>query len=192
MKRQVIPSISFFFVCITFLSLNGCSKNKISDHLNFSCNTNYKFTNLKACLEPNENYKINLPNNWKREFFVSKNESRLYYADTTKELHKTYISDVGLYFKKTNINQDFLVGRISELEQDYGMQVIDSRNIVFQKKKGLLIYVSKETPAINSIELYLQNKNNSYFLIKIDVYGNENQHERLCEALSIIEISEFY
>ena len=172
----------------------GCSDNTLKNTTDFDCQSSIKIDNLKNCKEPNGNYEINLPKNWKKEFFVSENESRLYFADTTKELNQTYIADIGLYYKKTEIDENFLQEKITSIQQDNYLNLISSEKIKFQEKQGYFFHTSQvlENSEKTSLEIYLQNRNKSFFLIKIDVYGNENKTERFCEALTIIEGSNFY
>lgn len=190
MKKHSLKHLPIFFFYIALLIFISCTNNSLSNSLKLNCESNTQQEKTKNCIEPNGNYEVNLPKDWKREFFISENESRLYYADTTRELNKTYISDVGLYQKKTEINQTFLDGKILEITKEPNTHLISSKKILFQEKPGYIIRTSQVDK--NRLEIYLQNKNNSFYLIKIDAYGHENQSERFCEALTIIEKSKFY
>ena len=71
---------------VTVASLIGCTNKNTKNPFDTECKSLTFYDNLKTCKEPNGNFEIKLPENWKREFFVSENESRFYFADTTKEL----------------------------------------------------------------------------------------------------------
>lgn len=189
MKKHYI--LYFIFISITFTS---CSKNKLSDQINLNCNSKSISQEFKNCKEPNGHFEINLPKHFKREFFVSEHESRLYFADTTKELTATAITDVGIYFNKKNIDVAFFNEKLKTLKQEHPNQKIQAQKINFQNKTGFYFSFNAENENFqkNRIEIFLENKNNSYYLISIDTYGEQNTEERFCEALDIIEKSYFY
>lgn len=186
MKKQTLVFLS---ICL-FVTLS-CSKQKLKNSINLNCEVTTLNQEIKRITEPNGDFEVQLPKNWKREFFISENESRLYFADTTKELNKTFIIDIGLYKKKKSIDDDFFQSKLKSLETE---QPITSEKISFQEKNGYLFYFKSENLNLikNSIEIYLQNRNKSFYKIIIDVYGNENIQERFCEALNMVEKSKLY
>lgn len=194
MKKQSPLYSSILLLTITLMSLISCTNSNLKSSINLDCSSKYKFDNLKNCKEPNGNYAINLPNHYKREFYINESESRIYYADTTKELNQTFITDVGLYRSKKEIDKKFLNEMVTSIEQEENVELTSLSKIVFKEKNGYIFHITENNKSIekNSIEVYLANRDRSYYFIKIDIYGNENQDERLCEALSIIEGSEFY
>lgn len=194
MKKQKTLSSLSILIIITFLCLASCKNKKLSNSVDFICRENTEFKNLKNTKEPNGNFEMMIPTNWKKEFFVSNRESRLYFADTTKELNQTYITDIGLYENKQVIDKNFLNKKLDSIKNEDHLDLITSNKITFQEKPGYIFHTTQNSKNIekNTFEIYLQNRNRSYYLIKVDIYGNENQATRFCEALTLIEKGKFY
>ena len=176
------------------LSSTNCKDKKLSDSSIFTCIEKTKLSNLKRTKEPNGNFEIKIPENWKKEFFISERESRLYFADTTQELNHSYITDIGLYQNKNVIDAVFFKNKLERIKNDTLLELTSSGKIIFQEKPGYIFYTTqkKQNTEKNTFEIYLQNRNRSYYLIKVDVFGNENKESRFCEALALIEKGNFY
>jgi hypothetical protein len=176
------------------LSFTNCKDKKVSVSSIFNCIEETKLSNLKETKEPNGNFEIKIPENWKKEFFISERESRLYFADTTQELNHSYITDIGLYQNKKVIDSVFFKNKLERIKNDTLLELINSGNMTFQEKPCYIFYTTqnKQNLEKSTFEIYLQNRNRSYYLIKVDVYGNENKESRFCEALDLIEKGNFY
>jgi hypothetical protein len=177
-----------------FLCVTSCKKENLSNSLSFICSGGLELNNFKNIKEPNGNFEIKIPANWKKEFFISERESRLYFADTTKELNQSYITDIGLYQNKKVINGLFFKEKLDSIKNESHLELTSSTKISFQEKPGYILHTTQnyKNTEKNTFEIYLQNKNRSYYLIKVDIYGKENQATRFCNALSLIEKGKFY
>lgn len=175
------------------VSLTSCSKDTISSNFNYNCNYNFEYPKLQTTKDTNGNFEIKIPFNWKKEFFMSDSETRLYFADTTRQLTEAFIIDIGLYNSPQKIEEEYLKEIKKEIRNSKNAKVTD-KTITFQEKPGYILEIQLTEMNINknSIHIYLQNKNNSYYFIKIDAYGTELINKRLCEALQILDKIEFY
>lgn len=180
------------FLVFSF-SLTSCKDKSIGSQLNIDCNNTYEFTQLKSTKDTKGNFEMKIPVSWKKEMFVNQNETRLYFADTTRQLNETFIIDIGLYFSNTKIDSNFIRETKKQIQQNSNLTLVKERNIIFKEKPGFAIQTNNKELGFekSSIDIYLKNKNDSYYILKIDTYGNENIEERFCEALQILNYIDF-
>jgi len=190
--------LSFFFqaalTCVCILIISSCTNNTIASTLGYSCVSEKGFTNLKSLTDVKNNFEIKIPEHWKKEFFVDNSESRLYCADTTKELNSTYIFDLGHYSGKLKIDTAFIKKAKKAISKNGSELILKSKKITFQNKPGYC-FVSKSTSEkfeYQTLHAYISNKNNTYYLLKIDVYGTTHIEERFCEALSLFKNTQMH
>ncbi len=173
------------------LFLTSCGKDTIAKSLGYICDNKNELKNLKTLTDVRNNFKIDIPENWKREFFVDNYESRLYCADTTKELNSTYTFDLGHYSGKLTIDEAFIKKAKGIATKNKSAEILNSKIITLNGKPGYCI-VTKSTNAsfaYQTLQAYFKNKNDSYYFFKLDVYGSENMDTRFCEALNLLENS---
>ncbi len=93
-----------------------------------------------------------------------------------------------------NINKKILQEKLVEIKNENSLELKNSKKILFQEKPGYIFHTTQNHQSIekNTFEIYLQNKNRSYYLIKVDVYGAENKTTRFCEALALLERGSYY
>ena len=165
----------------------GCETNNLKKSLEIDCNKKNSFQNLHKIRDTKETFSCELPNNWKREFFLDNYTSRLYAADTTKELDDAYIFDFGHYQSKIDFNKEFDSKITHEITQLPKGKISNSGKITFKKKEAYFVRYSFESMDItsNNIQVYFKNQNKSFYKLKIDVYGNKNIENRLCKALDL-------
>lgn len=195
MSTTLIKTFSSFYVFLFIFFgtlMTSCSDKKISTLLQFNCEKNYEFSELQSTKDTRGNFEMKIPKSWKKELFVSQDVTRLYFADTTQQLNETYIIDIGLFFSATTIDSDFIKKTHNNIQQDKTLSLIEESGITFHKKSGFAIRTKNNELNFenNCIEIYLNNKNNSYYIIKIDAYGNENIDERFCEALQLLDYAD--
>lgn len=183
------PRFLSLFIFFSTL-LMSCSSENIQNSLEIDCDTDYEFSELTTTKDTRGNFEMKIPKTWKKEMFVNQDETRLYFADTTRQLNETFIIDIGLYFSKTIIDDAFIKNVTKEIKQN---NLVQKNAITYKEKSGYAIqFFSKELNlAKNSIEIYLNNKNDSYYLLKIDAYGDQNIENRFCEALQLLNKIDF-
>ena len=189
--KKFLNKIHLAVALTTCVLLVNCSEPNIQSVLNLNC-SEQAFENLNTSKEPRGYFEVPIPNHFKKEFFVNEFESRLYFADTTKQLSDAYIMDFGFYSATpTELNQPFIEKKILEYKNNTDVRLEVSEKIVFQGKTGHVLFSKKNDDflPINSIEIYIPNTSNTYYYIKSDFYGNDNLESRICQALSLLELS---
>lgn len=176
--------IFIFAISLFFLS---CTDESIDKKLGFNCGKTIDFTNLKSTDDAKNKFSIAIPTNWKKELFVDVAESRLYCADTTKELNNTYIFDLAHYEGNLVLDSAFVKKAKQEILSFSTSKILKTNHLKFQKKTAYSILSSTKNLGFDSQHLlvYVLSNKNSYYVFKADVYGLENVDERFCEALQL-------
>ena len=189
---KIFKSLHIALIAVLFIFFTNCTDDSIATTLKINCADNYDFTELKSSKDTRGNFEMKIPSSWKKEFFVNPNETRLYFADTTRQLDETFIIDIGLYFSKTTIDSKFIAKQKEQIQQNKNIELIKENQISFQDKEGFALQTTSTNWDLkrNSVKLFLNNTNNSYYIIKIDTYGNKNTEEKLCEALQLLNHAE--
>ena len=124
--------------------------------------------------------------------YYTKNQSELFAADTLKQLSESYILDVSFNQGVLKFNDDFY--RVSDsLLKKNNLRVIRSGlqdfkgnpthwRIVTGEKNGFLYHEFNWT---------ILKSENTYVNAHIEVYGEENINERICESTAILKELEF-
>lgn len=188
-SRVFLSQFHAFLAVVFILFFASCSDSSISKKLKIDCSDNYDFNQLKTTKDTRGNFEMKIPSNWKKEMFVNENETRLYFADTTRELNKTFIIDIGLYFSKVKIDTDFMNSKKIQIEEGQNIELEKLSKINYKDTDGYVVQTKSSELNLNKtgIEIYLNNKNDSYYILKIDAYGMENIESRICEALNLLE-----
>ncbi|MFC2109984.1 hypothetical protein ACFLRU_06645 [Bacteroidota bacterium] len=180
--RTQTTLISLFIL----LFFSSCKQQSIKHTLAFDCETTNYLQQLIKIKDAKKTFELSIPENWKRELFVDTNESRLYCADTTKELNEAYIFDLGYFNNEIKFDNSFISNLTNELSND---------NIIkkgtFNEKNRAYYYILSSSKNLGfpskNLTIYLKNKNNGHYRLKLDVYGDKNTTQRFCEALSIFD-----
>ncbi len=157
--------------------------------MEFDCNANTSHYSKTLIKDPKKTFEIEIPTNWKREFFIDNGESRLYCADTTKELTKTYILDLGYYEGNIELTDVFVEKIKNRILQSSDAKILKTSKFKSHNKEGIAILYNSSFLNFKSktLQAYLKNNNESHYLLKIDTYGEEITDRRICEALSLFE-----
>lgn len=180
--------LAIYLICLTCF-LPACDSKSIEKELGYNCNLAKDFKNLTNIKDAKLTFEVKIPENWKRELFVNNIESRLYAADTTKELNNTYIYDFGYYSGELKTDEEFQLNLHKEINSFGKSTILKKKNFKVKNKDAYFVSYKTEKEHLNSnsILLFLRNKNNSFYKLKVDVYGQNNKEQRFCEALSLLE-----
>ena len=72
----------------------------------FSCDTPMSFSNTKKYKDVLNHFEIDVPKNWKTSLYYDEYQSKLYTADTTRNLSESYIIDVTWHQGELIIDDD--------------------------------------------------------------------------------------
>ena len=186
---------SFFKTrCVILLCilLSNCSKNDLQSKLNFQCNEKNKLEALKKLTDVKNTFSIEIPKNWKREFYVSSEVSRLYFADTTRALSDAFIFDIGYLQKIQSSDSSFLTEIKKELDTEQRI-FLQSGSFLRDDEKSYFFLTSSDEFGLTAQNLWIYIPRKTFFYhVKIDVYGNENMETRFCEALQFFNRISFH
>ncbi len=194
-KRALFPLIlSLPIFMFLILLLVACQNNSLTKKLEFSCNSNTKLQGLDRQLDTRKSFEISVPSFWKKEFFIDATTSRFYCADTLKELQTTYFLDIAHYnekLPKLQLLQNKVKSAVFGKPEG---KIVQEKEFLFKEKDTYYLYSThtKNQIQTHTVELYMANKNNSFYRVTVDVYGNSKVEERICEALNLIENCSFY
>ena len=181
-----IELMRLFHIFLVFLIFIGCQKtNQISSE--FTCDAFYDLPLLSET-DLKKKFEIGIPSNWKVNLYQDEVQSSVYVADTTVSLSKSILMDVT--WVKDNIKFDKIFFLKNEQEQLLKKNIkVASKEIKFQGKKAYYaIYKgNKNSLPYQSLHSFIIIDETSFLKVKIDVYGKEENQERLCKALSIID-----
>jgi len=194
-KRALFPLIlSLPILTFLMLLLVACQDNSLNSKLDFSCNSDSKLQGTDKQLDTRKSFEVSVPSFWKKEFFIDTTTSRFYCADTLKELQNTYLLDIAHYndkLPKLQLLQNKVKSAVFGKPEG---KIVQEKEFVFKEKDTYYLYSTHTENQIqtHTIELYMANKNNSFYRVTLDVYGNSKVEERICEALNLIENCSFY
>lgn len=170
-----------FFILLAFLS--SCNQ-KSELGLYFNCNKDYGNFDLKTLNDINNNYSITFPSHWKSSLYYDEYQSDIYLADTIKSLTSSYILNISHKKGDLIFDENFKTKLSSELTLQ-NLQLIKLDSFQYLETASYFVHA---TGTINNfsyllIEIYKPSKNNSFFDIKIEFYGDNQLNERICEAI---------
>lgn len=186
--RYFIKSWMFF---VWLLVLASCNK---SLHLEeeFACQR----SDLKGVLEEVSDFKktfsIELPKHWNTKLYYDNFQSEIFTADTIKVLDESYIMALSMINAKIDVNNLFKE-KVHTVTQSEGLVTVKDGFINFKGNKayfnfGKGINNGKE---LHVFQCYVKLHEETYFLVKTEIYGSENMDARLCESIQIMNSIKF-
>ncbi|MCK0131177.1 hypothetical protein MWU59_06625 [Flavobacteriaceae bacterium F08102] len=174
---------NFLLLLLIIVTLVSCEKNELREE--FNCNT-YGFANLKKHTDFLKHFKIQLPSDWKTNFYYDEYSSAIYSADTTKELTETFILNASWKQGELYLTDDF-VKRIDTLNSQDSLKTTRS---TFTKIKNKLSYLNLSEGKSNGypfqhLQIYIKLGVDDYLMLSSQIYGVENVQERLCKSIDL-------
>lgn len=176
---------SIVYLFLLLATIYSCS-DKNSLFKDYHCKT--KQLKLVAIHDALQKFKLNIPNNWKTELYIDKNNSIFVTADTTKQLSKTFIIKLSYITGAINFNKNSATTLKQRLAKDFWKTYKTSKGF-FNGYPALLLYSENQQLKIKTSSLHIFfNANKQYhFEIEIQCFGNKNKQERFCKAITIIK-----
>ena len=180
-------SIGLILVLIVLFS---CKKESELSKI-YNCNT-AELENLKEYLDFKNNFKLNIPINWKTSKYYSENQSEIFTADTTKRLSESFILDASYNFGALEFTPQFNQKTDSILSVQQ-LEKIKSGSIIFQQKPAYWYLVKGEKKGLtyHEFNLWVINSKTTYFNAYAQIYGDSLIDERICTFIGIIDKVEF-
>ncbi len=94
------------FVLCFLIGIYSCgSKSELSEDM--QCKPE-PYANLELVENLDKRFIVEIPKHWKTNLYFDKNQTSIFFADTTKQLTNSYIFDVTYIYEELQINQKFL------------------------------------------------------------------------------------
>lgn len=172
------------FAFLIALSLLYSCNQKSELALYFNCNKDYGNYNLKTLSDINKNYSITFPDHWKSSLYFDEYQSDIYIADTTKSLTSTFILNISNKKGNLILDENFKTKLSSELNLQ-NLQLIKIDTFQYLETKSYFVHAigNKNNYSYNLIEIYKPSDINTFFDVKIELYGDNQINERICEAI---------
>jgi hypothetical protein len=177
----------FFLLIIVIIS---CKKESDLSK-KFDCN--YKvLSNLKTYSDFKNNFKLNVPATWKTTKYYSDVQSEIFTADTLKQLTETYILKTSYALGSFNFDTDFYQKTDSIIHQN-NLKTIKSGTTTFIELPTFWYVVKGEKNGFSYHQFNLISKKGdlAYFTASVEIYGDLNVDERICESIALLEKIEF-
>lgn len=168
----------------------SCSKIQTVQQ-EFNCNLN-KLENTQQLIDFNKNFKIDIPTHWKTKLYYTKNQSEIYTADTTIQLTKTFILNTSFNKGELDFTPIFITKTDSVIANKQLVKIKSGK--ITSKAKPSYWFLTKGTKngfTFHQFSLLIKVSESTYFSAVIDIYGENNIEERICESLVIIDSLEF-
>jgi len=183
--KYFIPLIVFSFMMIS------CKNNDLLD--TFDCNTSSHFTDSKKYHDVLKKFKVSIPKHWKTELYFDEYQSEIYSADTTKQLSESYIIDLAWHQGELVFDEDFEQKILENLTQIEHLETVVSGYSTFVKHKIYYnLSVGKNTDiTYHYLQIYMQYREDTYYIFNSKIYGNEFVNERVCASISLFQGIQF-
>lgn len=157
----------------------------------FNCKST-ELSNLKQYSDFKNNFKLSVPTSWKTSKYYTETSSEIFSADTIKQLSETYILNVSYALGTVNFDADFHQKTDSIITQN-GFEKIKSGSTTFINSPSYWYVLKGEKNGYTYHQFNIISKKTemAYFSAAIDIYGDLNIDDRICESLSLLEKIEF-
>jgi len=183
-KRIKIIPLSIFCLAL-ILAVSSCKKSKFEQE--FECTTPMSFSNTKTYSDVLGNFEFEVPKSWKTKLYYDEYQSKLYAADTTRELSESYIIDVTWHQGELVFNEEF--------EKLVAHQVVNEFELI-PVKEGYGDFLDKPayyniaTGKVNNmswhyLQIYIQHNVDEYYTLSSKIYGNDLVTERICSSFAL-------
>lgn len=182
--KKVCLLLLIFMIVISCKKQSDLSKN-------FNCNSK-NLSHLKVYTDFKNNFKLHIPNTWKTTKYYSEIQSEIFTADTVKQLTETYILNAAFAFGNVNFDTAFYQ-KIDSLASFNNFKIVKTGTITFQNSPSYfnLLKGQKNGFTYHQFNIISKKTINTYFSSSVEIYGELNVEERLCESIGILEKIEF-
>lgn len=174
-----------FFTMLSLVVLSCTHKSALS--ADFECESISSFETQKE-EDLKRKFEISVPKSWKINLYQDEIQSSIFIADTAVSLSKSILIDATWVDKTIDFDRTFKLKNEREALLK-GLIKINSNDFTF--KRNLAHYTLykgvKNNLAFQSLQTFIQTESKNFIQINIDIYGDQQVQDRICEALSIVE-----
>ncbi len=178
--------LSFWIALMLITALSSCHK-QLAIAQEFSCQ-NQQISDPKEIVSDfKKTFSLELPKHWNTKLYYDNKQSELFSADTLKSIDNTIIINASMVEESLTLDDNFK-DRLEQAIKSGGLTTLKTGSTGFKSYEGYYHLgegIDKNMP-IRVFQWYIDCKDNRYFRLKIDIYGDENTDIKLCQALSLI------
>ena len=157
----------------------------------FSCKST-ELSDLKQYSDFKNNFKLSIPTSWKTSKYYSENSSEIFTADTIKQLTETYILNASYALGTVNFDTDFYKKTDSLLAQNNFEKIKSGTTTFLNFPAYWYVFKGKKNGfSYHQFNLTAKKSDVVYFSASVEIYGDTNVDERICESISLLEKIEF-
>lgn len=170
------------FAFLIVLVVTNCSqKSELS--LAFNCSHKNGENDLKFLDDIHKNYRISFPNTWKSSLYFDEFQSDIYLADTTKSLTASYILTLSNKKGELIIDQVLIENLVNSIQKE-NLNLVKTDSILFLNTQSYYVRASGIKNNFNyQLINILKPSQGSFFDIKIELYGDKDIENRICDAI---------
>ena len=171
--------------------MGGCRNSDFERE--FGCETPMGFSNTKTYKDVLSHFEIDIPKNWKTSLYYDEYQSKLYSADTTRNLSDSYIIDVTWHQGELVIDEEFDQLVSEQAGREFNLIPVKSGEGDFLDHEAYYHIATgkKNDMDWHYLQVYLKYRTDEYYTLTSKIYGNELVTERICASFSLFKNLEF-
>lgn len=188
-KNQLIQI--FISGMLFSLILSSCQNSQFERE--FGCETPMSFSHTKTYKDVLNHFEIEIPKSWKTSLYYDEYQSKLYTADTTRNLSESYILDITWHQGELVIDAEFEELVSKQVGREFNLIPVKSGEGEFLDLPGYY-HIStgkKNDLSWHYLQVYLKYSTDEYYTLTSKIYGNELVTERICASFAIFKELEF-
>lgn len=153
----------------------------------FSCSDTHSLGKLESVTDFKNTFQIKTPKSWKTTLYYDNTKSSIMSADTTRLITDAYITEFAMLSGKIDMDDTF-IQKVQQSSIENQLHKVSDGVIDFKTYKGYyhLSQGNREEVPMHVFQYYMKIDPANYFLFRTEIYGNEKQEERLCEAIQLL------
>jgi len=177
--------------CAAILLFSACQTSDFERE--FECSSPRNFTNTKTYKDVLKHFEIEIPKSWKTELYYDEYQSKLYTADTTKQLRETYILDFTWHQGELMFDKDFETTVTENAINKMKLIPVKSGYGEFLDKPSYYQISTAKSDDLSwhYLEIYVRFNVDEYYTFTAKIYGSEFVSDRICSSLSLFKSIEF-
>lgn len=180
-----------WFLLTVILLMIGCQNSKFER--DFECDTPLQFTNTKTYTDVLKHFEVDIPKKWKTKLYYDEYQSKLYTADTTKELTSSYMIDITWHQGELVLDKDFEVKLAESARREHQLIPVKNGQGEFLEHPSFYLIATGKMNDLNwhYLQVYVKTGVDEYYTLTSKIYGNEFVTERICSSFAIFKEIEF-
>jgi hypothetical protein len=179
------------FIVLFGLLLGSCKNSQFERE--FACETPMSFSNTKTYKDVLSHFEIDIPKNWKTSLYYDEYQSKLYTADTTRNLSESYIIDVSWHQGELIIDDDLERLVSEQVGREFNLIPVKAGEGEFHDYPAYYHISTGKKNNLNwhYLQIYLKYETDEYYTLTSKIYGDELVTERICASFAIFKELEF-